>query len=107
MDQFLEKNVGWIITLVGMVISTAISWTRTTEKVNNLNERLDKQDHMLEEIKTTGSPSSRTAIMVLNSRVEGQSSRLAELEKIAATVAGMATDIQWIKREMLRGNKNE
>lgn len=120
MDQFLEHNAGWMITLVSIGLGFFASWVRTTDKVKELNckldeqrkehnERMDKQDRVLEEIKTTGSPSSRTAIMVLNSRVEdqsirltGQANRIVELEKIAAIVAGMAKDIEWIKLEITK-----
>ena len=105
MDKFLEANIGWILTLIAVFINFVVNWVRTTDKVKFLNERMDKQDRMLEEIKTTGSPSSRTAIMVLNSRVEGQSMRVGELEKIAAVVTGMAKDIEWMKKEMERETK--
>lgn len=120
METFIEHNAGWILTLLSIGLGFFASWVRTTDKVRELNtklddqkhefkERMDKQDRILEEIKTTGSPSSRTAIMVLNSRVEdqstrltGQANRIVELEKIAAIVAGMAKDIEWMKRQMER-----
>lgn len=117
METFLEHNAGWIITLATMLIGFAASWAGMKEKVKNLAEtfkdRLDKQDRVLDEIKTTGSPSSRTAIMVLNTtvsdhakRMDVQSQRMMELEKISAVITGMAKDIEWIKREMEKGNQH-
>lgn len=112
MDKFLEANIGWILTLSAVFINFVVNWVRTTDKVKFLNERMDKQDRMLEEIKTTGSPSSRTAIMVLDGvvrsqadRINLQSQRMGELEKVLSTVAVMATDIDWIKKEMERETK--
>src|SRR6266404_579113 len=103
MDKFLEVNVGNVVTWAFLVVGFIVSYVRQSDRVDRTKDdlsrvveefkkRMDNQDRMLEEIKTTGSPSSRTAIMILNSRVEGQGSRVAELEKIALVVSGMARD---------------
>lgn len=120
--KFLDLTIGNVITWIILIFGGGAAWQRLkgrqekSDEKNELirqevNRHMDAQDKVLEEIKSLGSPASRTAIMVLNtkvadqnanniSRFENQHQRIAELEKVARSVEAIATDVGWIKNHI-------
>jgi len=112
-DKFFDINLGNIISWLVMGGGFVAFWVKLSDRVDNnkaeiarieneVRKRFDRQDDVLEEIKMSGSPSSRTAIMVLNSRVEGHGLRVAKLEENFNLLTAVAKDVEWIKYEMQR-----
>ena len=93
-----------------MLLALGAGWARLGSKVDNLKTEtsaaLVDLDKKVEEIRLQGSQPSRTAIMVLNSRVDSQGQRLQKVEEAVVILAGIRTDLQWItewvKRQMAK-----
>ena len=105
--NFLDITAANVVTWLGMLVTLTAFWVKLKEKVVNLEnaqneakkdikERFDHIDRVIEEVKSQGSPSSRTAIMVLNSRVESQNSRLSRVEDAVMKFVEIQADIKWI-----------
>jgi hypothetical protein len=105
--NFLDITAANVVTWLGMLVTLTAFWVKLKEKVVNLEnsqnegkkdskERFDHIDRVIEEVKSQGSPSSRTAITVLNSRVDSQNFRLSRVEDAVMKFVEIQADIKWI-----------
>ena len=88
----------WIVFIVTIKYKVETLETRRVEDKKSNDERFDRQDKVLEEIKTQGSPASRSNTMLINSRLDAHAQRLAKIEEAIIGITAMQSDMKWISK---------
>lgn len=85
--KFLDITLGNILTLGACAASVIMGWQKIRDELGSQKDRMAKIEETLENMKAKGVPT----ICVMHTE------RLASIEEKLDALAGVATDVSWIK----------
>lgn len=88
--NFWHFDIGNVVTVVGGIISIVIVWQKMSDKVENLGERLVKQEQDVDQLAKLG----------IITTVNQHERRLSQVELMVSDIGSIKTDISWMKSRM-------